>query len=178
MIAARGPHSATLLKDGRLLLAGGVAYGGIGIFFGSLASAELYTPDVLVSGPALVSLSNNRRGQGAIFHAGTTHVVGPDDPTAAGESVDIHCTGLTTGSVIAPQVAIGGRIAVVLGISTVPGAAGVSQVRVRVPNSIAPGPAVPVRLTFVDRPSNEVTMGVRAVENGRAADFATPAKSP
>jgi hypothetical protein len=84
MTAARGSHTATLLKDGRLLVAGGVAYGGIGIFWGSLASSELYTPDVLVSGPALVSLSGGRGGQGAIFHAGTTHVVGPDDPAAAG----------------------------------------------------------------------------------------------
>ena len=78
-----------------------------------------------------------------------------------GESVDFYCTGLTTGSVIPPQIAIGGRMAAVLAVSTVPGAAGVNQVRVRVPSGIAPGPSVRVRLTYVDRPSNTVTMGVR-----------------
>jgi uncharacterized protein (TIGR03437 family) len=143
------------------LLAGGASYGGIGIFGGNLASAELYSPDVLVPAPTLVALSGDRRGQGAVFHAGTTNVVTPDDPAAVGDSVDIYCTGLIPGSVIAPQVAIGGRIAVVLSVGTVPGFAGVSQVRVRVPSGIAAGPAVRVRLNYLDRPSNVVTIGVQ-----------------
>ena len=161
MAAARETHTSTVLKDGRVLVAGGVTYGGIGIFGGSLASAELYSPDVLVPGPALVSVSGDGGGQGAVFHAGTTHLAAPDDPAAVGESVDFYCTGLTTGSVIPPQVAIGGRMAAVLAVSTVPGTAGVNQVRVRVPSGIAPGPSVRVRLTYVDRPSNTVTMAVR-----------------
>jgi Galactose oxidase, central domain len=161
MTAARETHTATLLKDGRVLLAGGASYGGIGIFGGNLASAELYSPDVLVPAPALVTLSGDRRGQGAVFHAGTTHVVGSDDPAAAGDSVDMYCTGLTTGSVIPPQVAIGGRMAPVLTVSKVPGLVGVDQVRVRVPGGVASGPAVRVRLTYLDRPSNVVTIGVQ-----------------
>jgi hypothetical protein len=161
MAAARSTHSATLLRDGRVLVAGGVSYGGIGIFNGSLASTELYTPDVLVPGPTLVSVSGDGRGQGAIFHAGTTHVAAPEDPAAAGENLDIYCTGLSVDSAIRPQVAIGGRIAAVQVVSQAPGVAGVNQVRVRVPPGIELGPAVPVRLTYVDRPSNEVTIAVR-----------------
>jgi uncharacterized protein (TIGR03437 family) len=46
-------------------------------------------------------------------------------------------------------------------VSTAPGVPGVNQVRVRVPTGIEPGPAVPVRLSYVDRPSNEVTIAVR-----------------
>src|SRR5205814_1524597 len=63
MAAARSTHTATLLRDGRVLVAGGVSYGGIGIFHGSLSSAEIYTPDVLVSGPSLVAVSGDGRGQ-------------------------------------------------------------------------------------------------------------------
>jgi hypothetical protein len=161
MAAARSTHTATLLRDGRVLVAGGVSYGGIGIFGGSLASAELYTPDLLVPGPALVAVSGDGRGQGVIFHAGTTHLVAPKDPAAAGEDLDIYCTGLSVNSAIRPRVAIGGRIAGVQVVSQAPGVPGVNQVRVRVPLGIEPGPAVPVRLTYVDRPSNEVTIAVR-----------------
>ena len=161
MAAIRSSHTATLLRDGRVLVAGGVAYGGIGIFYGSLASAEVYTPDVLVAGPALVTASGDGRGQGAIFHAGTTHLATPGDPAAANEDLDIYATGLRTDSAFRPQVALGGRIAPVQAVSQAPGVPGVNQVRVRVPPGVEPGPAVPVRLTYVDRPSNEVTIAVR-----------------
>ena len=161
MAAARSTHTATLLRDGRVLVAGGVSFGGIGIFYGSLASTEVYTPDVLVRGPALVAVSGDGRGQGVIFHAGTTHLAAPEDPAAAGENLDIYCTGLSIDSAIRPQVAIGGRIAAVQVVSQAPGVAGVNQVRVRVPLGIQPGSAMPVRLTYVDRPSNEVTIAVR-----------------
>jgi hypothetical protein len=161
MAAIRSSHTATLLRDGRVLVAGGVAYGGIGMFYGSLASAEVYTPDVLVAGPALVTASGDGRAQGAIFHAGTTHLAAPGDPAAANEDLDIYVTGLSTDSVFRPQVAIGGRIAPAQTVSQAPGVPGVNQVRVRVPAGIEPGPAVTVRLTYVDRPTNEVTIAVR-----------------
>ena len=161
MAADRETHTATLLKDGKLLVAGGVSYGGIGIFRGSLASAELYSPEVLVAAPALLSVSGDGRGQGQIAHSGTTHLATPDDPAAAGETVDIYCTGLPGGSAIPPQIAIGGRMAAVLALDSVQGAAGVNQLRVRVPIGIAPGTAVVVRLTYADRSSNEVTMAIR-----------------
>ena len=161
MTIARETHTATLLKDGQVLLAGGVAYGGIGIYYGATASADLYSPDMPVPAPVLHSVSGDGHGQGAIFHAGTRNLVTVDDPAAVGESVDIYCTGLLAGSVIPPQVAIGGRMAALLSVAEVPGAPGVDQVRARIPSAVGPGPAVRVRLSYIERPSNEVTIGVR-----------------
>jgi hypothetical protein len=159
MAIARGSHTATLLGDGRVLIAGGTSYGGIGIFGGSLDSAELYTPDPLVPGPKLLTLSGDGR-QGAIFHAGTRYPATPDDPAAADEEIDITCTGLSD-SVFAPRVAVGGRIASVLSVTRAQNLTGVTQVRARVPRGIASGPAIPVRLFDMDRPTNGVTLAVR-----------------
>jgi len=48
MTTARETHTATLLRDGNVLMAGGVSYGGIGLFFGGISSAELYIPSAPV----------------------------------------------------------------------------------------------------------------------------------
>jgi hypothetical protein len=161
MAAAREIHTATLLDDGRVLIAGGDSYGGIGIYHGSLGTAELYSPDTLVRSPVLMSASGTGLGQGAIFHAGTSHLAAPDDPASIGELVDLSCTGLDSGSAIPPQVSIGGRLAEVVSFRQPSGIAGMNQIRVRVPGGIAPGNAVSVRLFYLDRPSNEVTIAIR-----------------
>jgi hypothetical protein len=161
MAAPREIHTATLLNDGRVLIAGGVAYGGIDIFFGSLASAELYNPPVLVRAPLLFSLSADGQGQGAIWHSGTGQAASPDAPGLAGEILSMYTTGLGQGSVIPPQVAIGGRLAEIVFFGNAPGYPGFNQVNVRMPGGIAPGSAVPVRLSYLGRPSNEVTIAVQ-----------------
>ncbi len=154
MLGREEGQTATLLPDGTVLMAGGWVCCGY-----SIATAEIYRPAVLVRSPVLFSLGGG--AQGAILHSATHQVVSSSHPAIAGEALEIYLTGLTDGSLIPPQVAIGGRMAEILFFGKAHGFANLNQVNVRVPSAVAPGPAVPVRLTYLARPSNEVTIGVR-----------------
>jgi hypothetical protein len=147
-------HTATLLPDGSVLLAGGWICCGF-----SLSTATIYHPAHPAPSPVLYSLPGG--SQGAILHAATHEVVSPANPALEGEVLEVYGAGLIDGGAIPPQVSIAGRLAGVLFFGKAPGYAGLNQVNIRVPGGIAPGPSVPVRLNYLGRPSNEVTMAVQ-----------------
>jgi hypothetical protein len=165
MITHRGGHTATLLSDGAVLVSGGFQFVGnpldlSGYHAVILASAEIYHPAVLIPAPALFSLSGDGKGQGAIWDA-TGQVASPSNPSVAGTVLSMYTTSLTEGGVIPPQVAVGGLLAEILYFGDSPGYPGYNQVNFRVPGGVRPGLAVPVRLRYIGRASNEVTIALK-----------------
>ena len=102
--------------------------------------------------PVLFSLSKDGKGPGAILHASTQQLVSSDNPAIAGEALEIYGTGLTDGSVIPPQVSIGGRLAEVQFFGKAPGYDSLNQINVRVPHGMASGIAT-VRLNYAAAPA-------------------------
>jgi hypothetical protein len=159
MNTSRTAHQATLLPDGTVLISGGIRITATDETV--LSSAEIYKPPVLVPEPVLFSLSGDGKGQGAIWHAATGQIASSQNPAVAAEVLSMYTTSLIQGGAIAPRVIIGGKLAEVVYFGDAPGYPGYSQVNVRVPGGVAPGSAVSVRLNYLNRPSNAVTIGVQ-----------------
>ncbi|HKE29574.1 MAG TPA: hypothetical protein VKB88_44795 [Bryobacteraceae bacterium] len=156
MVTQRHEHTATLLGDGTVLIAGGFS-----AWPAATSDAELYRPTVLIPAPLLFSLSGDGKGQGAVWHNTTGQLASPSSPAVAGEVLAMYTNNLIEGGVIPPQVVIGGHLAEVLYFGDAPGYPGFFQVNFRVPNGVMPGPAIPVRLTYLSRTSNEVTVALQ-----------------
>jgi uncharacterized protein (TIGR03437 family) len=154
MTVNRIRHTATLLPDGTVPVAGGN-------LFASLSSAEIYHPAAVVPAPALFSLSGDGQGSGAILHAATQQLVSPANPALPGEALELFGTGIIGGAVVPPRVSIGGKAAEVLYFGRAPGCSGLSQINMRVPGGLPSSAAVPIRLNYLDRPSNEVTIAAK-----------------
>jgi hypothetical protein len=93
LVAARQFHSATLLRDGRVLIkGGGTQYGPPSVPFTLVASAELYTPALPIPAPALFSLSRDGQGQGGIWHPTTGVLASAANPAVAGEILSLYTT--------------------------------------------------------------------------------------
>ena len=82
MTSGRGGHTATLLLDGRVLIAGSASGG---------RSAELYTPAVKVPGPALFSLSGDGKGPArSLAFSVRTGRIGKQPCCSRGSAVHVH----------------------------------------------------------------------------------------
>jgi uncharacterized protein (TIGR03437 family) len=73
----------------------------------------------------------------------------------------MYTTNLADGGVIHPQVIVGDRLAQVLYFGPAPGYPGYYQVNFQVPAGVPAGVAVPVRLSYLGRSSNQVGIGLR-----------------
>jgi uncharacterized protein (TIGR03437 family) len=127
--------------------------------------------------PGIFTLDQSGTGQGAILNT-SFELVDAARPAAAGEIVQVFCTGLGTA---APAVAsgaaapsdplarvtnpvtatVGGINAPVQFAGLAPGFVGLYQVNVQVPAGVAPGPAVPLVLSQGGVSSNTVTLALR-----------------
>jgi len=145
---------------------------------GSETFAVPETITVAASQPGIFTTNQQGTGQGAIRDT-QGRLVDTAAPAAAGEIVQVYCTGLgTTQPAIASGQAapsaeplaratlpvtatVGGKSAVVHFAGLAPGFVGLYQVNVQIPDGITPGSAVPLVLAQNGVPSNTVTLAIK-----------------
>jgi len=120
-------------------------------------SAELYQPASPVPAPVLFTLEGQ---QGAIWNATTGQVVAPGAPAGGGDVLAMYTTNLIEGGLILPRVFLDGRSAPVLYFGDAPGYPGYFQINFQVPDGAAAGNAVALRLGYLGRSSNAVTIAI------------------
>lgn len=164
MTTPRFSHAAVMLNNGQVLLTGGATSSGPegpNNSVTAISSAELYTPNVLVSALALFSISGDGQGQGAIWHATTGQVASSGAPAVAGEALSMYTTSLAEGGVIPPQVIAGELRRAGRSEASSPRFY-ISVMLLVIPaTTLVAGTAVPVRLTYLSRSSNTVTIAVQ-----------------
>jgi uncharacterized protein (TIGR03437 family) len=188
MITPRFGHTATLLPNGKVLIAGGCIdqYGEPPFCKAATATAELYdratatftvtgsmttprwsqTATLLPDGRVLIAAGHvdgraeDNLASAELYdgHGATGEIAPPANPAVIGEVLSMYTTSLVDGGVIPPQVAVGGRLGEVLYFGPEPGYPGYEQVKFRVANGVPTGPAVPLRLIYLGRWSNAVTI--------------------
>jgi uncharacterized protein (TIGR03437 family) len=146
------------------------------------------SPPVSVSlatvAPALFATNSRGTGQGSILIAGTAFIAAPDGafpgsrPAQHGEFIEIYCTGLgAVKSVVltgapapgnppvetraTPTVMIGGVSAEVTFSGLTPGAVGLYQVDLKIPDTAPTGDAISVELAINGIKGNTVTMAIQ-----------------
>ena len=128
--------------------------------------------------PGIFTINQQGTGQGAILDV-QNRPVDAAAPAAAGEVVQVFCTGLgatdpqVAAGVAAPsaeplarvvmpvQARVGGIPATVHFAGLAPDFAGLYQVNVEIPEGVEPGPEVPLVLVQNGVPSNPVTLAIR-----------------
>ena len=113
--------------------------------------------ETVLPAAALLSQSGDGKGAGAIQHASNYQLVSSSNPAVAGEALAIYCTGLNAGSVIPPQVSIGGKLAQVTYFGSILLYPGLYQINVTMPAGVPAG-AANMWLGYLGRFSNQVTL--------------------
>jgi uncharacterized protein (TIGR03437 family) len=139
--------------------------------------SAFYSIDVSAAAPAIFATNSQGTGQGAILNTSYQLVDGSNPATPGSTYLQIYCMGLGAVSnqpadgAAAPasplartsatsSVTIGGVQTTPIFSGLAPGYAGLYQVNVQVPASVAAGSAVPVSLTIAGVTSNTVTIAV------------------